>query len=101
MNILLICHTTRAIRMNVMTELRNAPQRIATSVVGSPGVPGFNTSLRSAKSTPPSARPMGGMMMLGKVLDEDHHLTGDGRGLGDGADAAGRANPAGGDPTAA
>ena len=35
MNALLINHTTKAITTNVITALRNSPQRIATSVAGS------------------------------------------------------------------
>jgi hypothetical protein len=62
MNALLSRHTMNAMITNVMTALRNEPQRIATSVAGSPPVAARRTSFRSLKSTPPRARPIGGMM---------------------------------------
>ena len=44
MNIRLICQTTKAMTTNVMTALRNEPQRMATSVAGSPPTASLRTS---------------------------------------------------------
>src|SRR5215208_1431903 len=63
MNIFEICQTTNAITRKAMIELMNAPQRIATSVAGSPPVAAFSTIFSSLKSTPPRRTPTGGMMM--------------------------------------
>ena len=51
----LICHTTKAMITNAITALRKAPQRIATSVAGSPPTAGLSTILSDAKSTQPMA----------------------------------------------
>src|ERR1035437_661904 len=54
-------YTTRAMMTKEMTTLMNAPQRIATSVLGSPVA--LSTTFICEKSTFPRTMPMGGMMM--------------------------------------
>ena len=55
MNIFEIRQTTKATITNEMTELMKAPQRMATSVAGSPPVASVRTHFSSLKSTLPGA----------------------------------------------